>query len=266
MKSQKEIVLERKILKMLSGHALHAAERIFRDKELQYLQEYANIVAIKRLHLNDHGPVHMRKVALNALIMTDLLKKAEIKLSFEKEDTGTFEDSVITILLAAFLHDVGMTVGREKHEHTGVIVASPVLDRILTDIYRDNLEKKVVIRSMIIEAIVGHMATYRICSPEASLILIADGLDVEKGRARIPMKIHTESVVGDIHKYSASSIERVTIEKGEKRPIKIIVEMTASVGFFQVEEVLIRKINSSTIKPLIELYAGVMGQEMKHYL
>jgi len=73
-------------------------------------------------------------------------------------------------------------------------------------------------------------------------------------------------VVGEIHKYSASSIERVTIEKGEKRPIKIIVEMTASVGFFQVEEVLIRKIISSTIKPLIELYAGVMGQEMKHYL
>ncbi len=101
---------------------------------------------------------------------------------------------------------------------------------------------------------------------EAGLVLIADGCDMEKGRARIPMILHTASKVGDIHKYSASSIEKVRIEKGEKRPIKITVEMKASVGFFQVEEILIRKIESSPMKRYVELYAGVIGREMKCYL
>ncbi len=36
--------------------------------------------------------------------------------------------------------------------------------------------------------------------------LIADGCDMERGRARIPMMLNTESRVGDIHKYSATSI------------------------------------------------------------
>jgi metal-dependent HD superfamily phosphatase/phosphodiesterase len=78
--------------------------------------------------------------------------------------------------------------------------------------------------------------------------------------------IATESRVGDIHKYSASAIEQVTIDKGEKRPIRISVQMKATVGFFQVEEVLINKINSSPVKPYIELYAGVIGKKMKCYL
>jgi hypothetical protein len=89
---------------------------------------------------------------------------------------------------------------------------------------------------------------------------------MEKGRARIPMMIATESRVGDIHKYSASAIEEVRIEKGEERPIRITIEMKDTVGFFQVEEVLFRKINSSPVKPLIELYAGVIGKKMKRYL
>ncbi len=80
------------------------------------------------------------------------------------------------------------------------------------------------------------------------------------------MMLNTASKVGDIHKYSASSIEKVRIEKGENRPIKITVDMTASAGFFQVEEVLYRKIESSTVKPYIELYAGVIGRDMKRYL
>ena len=42
--------------------------------------------------------------------------------------------------------------------------------------------------------------------------------------------------------------------------------MTASVGFFQVEEVLIGKIMASTIKQYIELYANVIGRDTKRYL
>jgi len=42
--------------------------------------------------------------------------------------------------------------------------------------------------------------------------------------------------------------------------------MSASVGYFQVEEVLIGKITASTIKPYIELYANVIGRDVNRYL
>ena len=89
---------------------------------------------------------------------------------------------------------------------------------------------------------------------------------MEKGRARIPMMLNTESKVGDIHKYSASAIENVSIDKGERKPIRITVEMTASVGFYQIEEVLFLKINGSPVKEFIELYAYVQGRDVKCYL
>ncbi len=266
MKSPKEISLDSKILGMLSGRVLKAAELLVGDEEIQHLQDYANVVSIKRLDHNDHGPVHMRKVAINAIKMIKLLKEAGIELSFEKEAGGDFEDSMIVVLTAGFIHDIGMSVGRENHEQMGASLAGPILDRLLSIIYAGDLHKKVIAKSMIIECIVGHMATQKVYSLEAGLILIADGCDMEKGRARIPMMLHPDAKVGDIHKYSSSAVESVKIGKGDKRPIRITVEMNESVGFFQIEEVLFRKINSSSVKPYIELYAGVIGKEMKCYL
>lgn len=266
MKSHKELSLDDKILGMLSGKARHAAEVLIRDHEIQHMQEYANTVSIKRLNFNDHGPVHMRKVVINAVTMLDILHSAGVKTNLEREECGTFEDSKIAVICAGFLHDIGMTIGRENHELMGTALALPIIDRILRDIYGDDVEKRVVARALIVEGIVGHMGTQQIHSLEAGLILIADGCDMEKGRARIPLMLNTESKVGDIHKYSAAAIENVKLEKGEQRPLKITVEMTASVGFFQIEEVLFKKINSSPVKPYIELYAGVTGRDVKCYL
>jgi len=272
MGSPKETALDEKILKMLSGRPLKAAQLMLKDREIDCLQDYANIVSIKRLGYNDHGPVHMRKVAINSLVMIDLLNKARVELNLEKEGAGSFEDSKIAVMLASFLHDVGMSVGREKHENAASLFAVPILDRVLAQVYRDDTEKRVIVRSMAIEGILGHMGSQKIDSLEAGIILIADGCDMEKGRARIPMIIKEstkESAVGkagDIHKYSSTSIQKVAIEKGAERPIKITVEMDSPVGFFQVEEVLLKKINSSPVKPYIELFAGVTGQKMKRYL
>ena len=110
------------------------------------------------------------------------------------------------------------------------------------------------------------MGSQRIHSLEAGVILVADGCDMKKGRARIPMIINQESRVGDIHKYSAAAIDDVRILPGHKLPILIEVDMSASVGFFQIEEVLMHKINVSPIKAYIELCAGVRGRDMKCYM
>lgn len=266
MKSPKEIALDNKITSMLSGRARKAAQLMLSDPEIHYLQDYANTVSIKRLGFNDHGPVHMRKVLINALVMSDLLHKRAIQLNFEQEGVGTYEDSTIVLIVSALLHDIGMTVGRERHEFTGAYLALPVIDRVLEAIYEEDLEKRVVVRSTVVEGIVGHMATQKIHSLEAGLILIADGLDMEKGRARIPMLITTDARVGDIHKYSAAAIERVSISEGTAKPIRVTIDMSATAGLFQIEEVLFTKVNSSPIKPYIELFARVEGEEVKQYL
>ncbi len=265
-RSKIELSLNSKIRKIISGGTLELFNRLCSDREVQHLQDYANTVSIKRLHYNDHGPVHMRKVALNALCMIDLLTGAGIKLNLEKEQVGNLADSRNAVLLAAFLHDIGMSVGRSNHEQMSIILALPVIDRMLDATYGKQTEKKVVVRSLAVECILGHMTSHTIHSLEAGIILVADGCDMQRGRARIPLMIDTRSQVGDIHKYSASAIEKVTIGKGNKRPIRITVKMTESVGFFQVEEILLTKVNSSPAKILIELYAGIDEKDMKCYL
>jgi len=266
VRSKIELSLNNRIRKLLRGKSLELFDMLVSDREIQALQDYANTVSIKRLHYNDHGPVHMRKVAWNALTMVDLLTRSSVRLSLEREGAGTLDDSRNAILLASFLHDVGMSVGRADHERMAILLAMPIMERLLLDVYGGQAEKRVIVRSLAVEGILGHMTTQKIHSLEAGIILVADGCDMGKGRARIPLTINTRSQAGDIHKYSASAIKKVTIEEGSPRPIRITVRMSETAGFFQVEEVLIPKINSSPIKSHIELFAGISEEEMKRYL
>lgn len=268
MKSVKEISIESKIQKRLQNNpnCLKLVNYLFADEELQQLQDYANNVSIKRLGYNDHGPVHMRQVVGNAIKMLNLLQDAGIKTSLETEEIGTFEDSMCAVILAGLMHDLGMSIGRQGHEDMSVILAQPIIERALKFVFPENLHKRVVIKSLATEAIIGHMSSKKIHSIEAGIILIADGCDMTKGRARIPLAINTAPKVGDIHKYSANAINRIGIHHGERKPIRIDIEMSGDVGFFQIEEVLLTKIESSPAKQYVELYAGVEGQESKCYL
>lgn len=268
MKSPKEIATEAKILEKLKNYpqCKELAELLLNDEEIQAMQDYANNVSIKRLGYNDHGPVHMRQVVLNAIKMLNILKDEGVKTSLENEETGTFEDSLCAVILSGIMHDLGMMTGRQNHEEMSVMLALPIIDRVLNKLIPDDIRRKVIIKSLAIEAIIGHMSTRKITSLEAGIILIADGCDMTKGRARIPLSINKTPCVGDIHKYSANAITHVGISKGDKKPLKIDIEMSSEVGFFQIEEVLLTKVNSSPAKQYIELYAGVEGQERKCYL
>ncbi|MDZ4122470.1 MAG: phosphohydrolase [Candidatus Cloacimonadaceae bacterium] len=266
-KSIKQIRMEERILKLLSGKPLKTAELLFADMQIQADQEYANIVSIKRLGYNDHGPVHMRKATYNAIKMFTLLHEAGIEMNLEHEHVGTAEDSLVAVLFGSMLHDLGMTITREQHEYLSIQLALPYIEKILREIYaEDDVLLKTAVRSLAVEGIFGHMATRKIHSLEAGIVLIGDGSDMEMGRARIPTILSNEPRAGDIHRTSASAIQKVKITKGKEKPINITVEMNASVGFFQIEEVFFPKINFSPVKPYIELYAGVMDREMLRYL
>jgi len=271
MRSPKETSLDSKIIESLRGlgivgKALEAAKLITADEEIQATQEYANNVSIVRLGYNDHGPVHMRTVALNSIIMMGLLRQAGIKTSLENEGVGDFEDSLIGVIFAAMLHDLGMSISRQDHEFHSTNMALPILDRLLSGVYADNVQKKTMIRSLALEGIYGHMGNRTIHSLEAGIILVADGCDMTKGRARIPIALSNTPKAGNIHQYSANSIEEVLLSRGEEKPIRIEVLMSSQVGLFQIEEVLLGKIAASTVKQYIELFAKVEGEEPKKYL
>ena len=259
MKSVKELSIESKIIKRLQNSpvCLKLVNYLFEDAELQEMQDYANNVSIKRLGYNDHGPVHMRQVCANAIKMLNILQSSGIQTSLEKEEVGTFEDSMCAVIIAGLMHDL---------EEMSVTLAKPIIERTVMYLFPDDLHRRTIVKSLAIEAIIGHMSSRKIHSIEAGVILIADGCDMTKGRARIPMAINTTPRVGDIHKYSANAITRIGIHHGERRPIRIDIEMTGDVGFFQIEEVLLTKIDSSPAKGYVELYAGVAGEQPKCYL
>lgn len=268
MKSVKEVATESKILEKLKQYPVctQLVKFLFSNEELQEMQDYANNVSIKRLGYNDHGPVHMRQVTINVIKMLNILHDSGIKTSLETEEIGTFEDSLCGVILAGLMHDLGMMIGRQDHEDMSVILAVPLIDKTVAELFPDDIHRRVIIKSLAIESIVGHMSSKRIHSLEAGVLLIADGCDMTKGRARIPLSMNNTPQVGDIHKYSANAITHVGIHHGENKPIKIDVEMSAEVGFFQIEEVLFSKINASPAKQYVELYAGVIGQDRKRYL
>ncbi len=277
-KSPKEHTVEKKILalvdQMVSSYTdgddmpRRLADILLSNHEIKYIHDYANTVSISRLGLNDHGPVHMKIVCHNALKMLSILHEVGVKTSLEKENVGTFADSMAAVMIAALLHDSGMSISRKDHELYSGIISFSIITDLLKQVLPDDqaLGRRTIIRSMAMEGIIGHMATHPIHSIEAGLILIADGCDMTKGRARITLEIPSKPTEGDIHKYSANSIDKVSISKGNEQPLKIEVQMKSEVGFFQVEEVLIPKLQSSPAKHLIELYAGVEGEDVKRYI
>jgi len=270
MRSDKANSLDGRLLEAigafgLSGKAEAAARLALRDEEAQAAQEYANTVSIVRLGYNDHGPVHMRIAALNAVAMLRLLRDSGVKTSLEKDGCGGFEDSLVATVLAAFLHDLGMGVGRQDHELHSACFALPIIERVLGEVYAGDMQKRVMIRALAVEGIAGHMGR-AISSLEAGVVQVADGCDMTKGRARIPIALGMTSRDGHIHQFSANSIEEVAIVAGQEKPVRIDVRMSNESGFFQVEEVLLKKISASTAKPHIELYARVREDAPMRYL
>lgn len=258
--------IDRALISMVEGNPRLVVERLCADPLVRLWQNQANHVSIVRLGYNDHGPVHMRIVTLHSLIIMNLLKEGGVRSSMESEGLGTYEDSKVAVVLAAMLHDVGMGVTRDKHEWHSIHLCMPTVERFLAEIYPGDLQKQLTISCMVREAIVGHMGHDKIHSIEAGVLLVADGTDMTKGRARIAKKLAQKPTLGDMHRHSADAIKEVLITKGEERPVHIAVKMDDYSGIFQVEEVLMQKISFSPIRQHIELSVIVRDDPPRRYL
>ncbi len=264
-KSKFEEQLDAQLLARTTGKCHQAVAYLLDHKPLEQLMQFCNVVSIERLQMNDHGRVHTKTAALNALTFMDLLEQAGIEPHVVKEGTGDLDDARLVVVVAAYLHDLGMSISRQDHEFHSARLGDPFILGVLRHVYEDE-GLVYVLRSYIYECIMGHMAHMSVSSIEAGVVLVSDGCDMENGRARILAQKHHEPHIGDIHQHSAMSVTDVTIQCGQKKPIEIFIKMKDATGIFQVEQVLMGKIAMSAIKPHIELAVQIGSGKKMYYL
>ncbi len=233
-------------------------ERINADVELHQLWKCANINAVDRLGMSDHGEVHIRIVSNIALKMLRLLVDAGIEMSVVTNYGLTNNEAEVIVVLAACLHDVGIAVQRDNHEAYSVPLALAKLREWLPGIYPQ--AEATIITSETLHAIIAHQVEARPLTIEAGVVKVADALDMSKGRSRIPF----EAGALNIHAVSAAAIEEVTLKPGQTKPISVEVIMNNSAGIFQLDELLKRKLESSSIAPYVQVLATIQGDSEQH--
>ncbi|RLF64791.1 MAG: phosphohydrolase [Thermoplasmata archaeon] len=231
-------------------------ELLVEDEEVRANWDVANFIAVKKLKYNDHGEVHAKIVAANALKMYQLLMKGGVKPDFMEYGGGDEDDEALIILSAALLHDIGNQIYRKNHPLHSSYLALPILQRLLPEIYGD-VEKMVEVRGFILNAIYAHDSDVPDLTMESALVGIGDATDMTKGRGRMAFDLGSTS----IHVVSALSIDRVVIAKGKEKPIEIVIEMSNSSGIFQVEETLGKKLVGSPLEAYVDVTATVTPVE-----
>jgi metal-dependent HD superfamily phosphatase/phosphodiesterase len=220
------------------------------DSEAKADWDMSNYIAVSKLKYNDHGEVHAKIVAANALKMLRLLLDSGVSTSTIKERAGDEDDVYLIVLAGALLHDIGNQVHRENHNVAGVYLAIPLLNRLLPKIYKD-AEIMYEIRGHILHCIYSHEFEIPDLTEESALVGIADGTDMTKGRGRLAF----DKGNVNIHTVSALSIEEVEIKQGEDVPIQILIHLNNSAGVFQIQETLAKKIIGGPLENYCEVIA-----------
>jgi len=233
----------------------HVIDKVKEDTKLQSFWKCANVMAIDRMGYTDHGPTHVKIVANMALKLLRILVDRQVKPSIVRNYGMKNEDAEVVVVLGAIFHDLGMVVVRHDHEKYSVLIALEFLERCLTPIY--TVEERAIISSEVLHAIVAHEQPNKPLTVEAGIVGIADALDMEAGRARIPF----ESGKIDIHAVSALSIEKVEIIEGAEKPITIKITMSNSAGVFQIDELLKPRIEKSGLQEYFHVVAEITGEK-----
>ncbi len=227
-----------------------------KDSETKANWDMANYIAVSKLKYNDHGEIHAKIVAANALKMLKLLLDNGVTTSTIREKAGDEDDAYLIVLAGALLHDIGNQVHRENHNVSSVYLAIPLLNRILPRIY-GNKEVMYEIRGQILHCIYSHEFEILDLTEESALVGVADGTDMTKGRGR--MAFDKGNV--NIHTVSALSIEKVEIRRGKDVPIQILIHMNNSAGVFQIQETLGKKITGGPLENYCEVIAMAKPDE-----
>jgi uncharacterized protein len=226
-------------------------ERVNDDAQLKAWWHVSNVNAVLRLQINDHSWVHVQIVSNIALKLLRLLVKHGVQPSAQRDYRLSADDSEVVVVLAALLHDVGMSIHRRDHEDWSLFLAEPKMRELLAGVYEE--PELTVVVSEALQAITSHRADGEPLSLEAGVLRVADALDLAKGRSRIPFERGSVS----IHSLSAAAIDEVRITDGETRPVMVEIVMNNSSGIYQVDGLLKAKLRGSGLEPYVEVVARI---------
>jgi metal-dependent HD superfamily phosphatase/phosphodiesterase len=235
-------------------------DAINEDVSLHQIWRCANINAVDRSGMSDHGPVHIRIVANIALKLLRLLMGSGVEPAIVRDYGLEQEDAEVVVVLGVALHDMGMSIHRHEHETYSLILGAPKARSILAQIYEE--PELTIVTSETLHAVIAHRSDERTYTIEASAVKVGDALDMTQGRSRIPF----EAGAVNIHSLSAAAVERVIIRRGESRAVRIEAVLNNSAGLFQLDELLRPKIASSSIAPYVEVEARIEGENEKRLL
>jgi metal-dependent HD superfamily phosphatase/phosphodiesterase len=230
-------------------------ELVNADEDLYALWTAANVNAVERLGMTDHGPVHVKIVMNIAVRILRLLMESGVEAGVVTNYRLEPHDAEVVVALAALLHDLGMSIHRDDHETYSLFIADRKLREILPAAYPPR--EATIMRSEILHAIIAHRSDGRPLTVEAGVVRIADALDMAKGRSRIPFSSGSLS----IHSVSAQAVESVSIERGDLKPVSVTVALSNSAGLFQLDQLLRNKLVGSGIEQFIEVDAKVGSEE-----
>jgi metal-dependent HD superfamily phosphatase/phosphodiesterase len=210
-----------------------------------------------RLGMSDHSWVHVQKVLNIALRLFRLLTPHGIEPAVVRDHDMTPRDAEVVIAAACLLHDTGMSIHRTDHEAFSLFLAAAKLPALLAGVY-DEPELSVIAAESL-HAIIGHRRRGDPLTLEAGVVRVADALDMEEGRSRVPF----EAGRPNIHSLSAAAIDDVRIEPGDDRAVRIEIEMNNSAGIFQVDELLATKLRGSGLEEHVEVIAEIQSEHEK---
>jgi metal-dependent HD superfamily phosphatase/phosphodiesterase len=224
-------------------------ETVLEDREIEAYLEAQNVNPVVRKGYNDHGTKHVEIVRDRALRLYELLKEGGVRFNGATDQGLEEADESVIVALAATLHDVGHVVHRDDHPYYSIPLAADLLDRLLPEFY--GTPEAVRVKSEVLHAILCHHVEEDPLTTEAGVIRIADALDMERGRSRIPYDRGSRG----INTLSSRAIHRVTLRPGEDTPVLVEIEMTDAVGVYQVDELLNAKVTGSGLEDEIRIVA-----------
>jgi metal-dependent HD superfamily phosphatase/phosphodiesterase len=217
-------------------------------------------VTADRLVMSDHSWIHIRVVLNIALRMLRLLVRRGVVPNVVSDYGMDPRDAEVVVAAAVLLHDSGMSIHRTDHEAYSLFLAADKLPALLADAYKEPDRSVVVAEAL--GAIIGHRRRGEPITLEAGLVRVADALDMEQGRSRVPF----EEGRPNIHSLSAAAIDDVVISSGRERAVRIEIAMNNSSGLFQVDELLATKLRGSGLEEHVEVVARIDAEHEKRLL
>jgi hypothetical protein len=219
------------------------------DEEVTALLEAQNVNAVTRKGYNDHGPKHIEIVRNRALRLYDLLKAGGVEFNGAADQGLSEADEPVIVALAATIHDIGHIVHRDEHAYYSIPLAADLLDRILPQFY--DVADRVRVKAEVLHAILCHHTEEDPLTREAGVVRVADALDMEHGRSRIPY----EKGGRGINTLSSQAIRNVTLKPGDDVPVMAEIEMVNAAGVYQVDNLLKAKLTDSMLEDQIRIVA-----------